>query len=89
MEVITIYSDDHGLIGIAKDYNSAIQFLIEKHWIEDDTELWLNGECMTVTDRLTSLWRNLLPKLSINEFNEIFNSTIILHERMVLEYPKE
>lgn len=88
MMVITIYSNDHGLIGIAKDYNSAIQFLIENHWIEDYTELWL-GEYMTVVDRLTSRWRDLLPKLSIDEFNEIFSSVVVLHKDIVLEYPKE
>ena len=32
--VICIHEDNHGLIGIAKDYKSAIDFLIREEWLD-------------------------------------------------------
>ena len=32
--VICIHEENHGLIGVAKDYKSAIDFLIREEWLD-------------------------------------------------------
>ena len=36
--VICIHEDNHGLIGIAKDYKSAIDFLIREEWLDCNSD---------------------------------------------------
>ena len=38
--IITIQEDNHGLIGIAKNYFSAIDFLIDEDWLDGNFELY-------------------------------------------------
>mgnify|MGYP006334096651 CR=1 FL=1 len=40
--VITIKECYHGLIGIAKDYLSAIDFLVNKNWLDGKFKIWVN-----------------------------------------------
>ena len=37
--VICIHEDNHGLIGVAKDYKSAIDFLIRDEWLDCNLKL--------------------------------------------------
>jgi hypothetical protein len=39
-KVICIFEENHGFIGVAKDYRHAINFLIEKNWINENTRFW-------------------------------------------------
>ena len=36
--VICIHEDNHGLIGVAKDYKSAIDFLIREEWLDCNSD---------------------------------------------------
>lgn len=53
MNVILIDEENHGLIGIAKDYKSALIFLFNNHWIDDNTEI------CTGDDEYSYQWDNV------------------------------
>ena len=40
MKVITINEESHGYIGIAKDYYSAVSFLINNSWLTECVDVW-------------------------------------------------
>ena len=39
MKVYIIHEDNHGVIGVADSYESAVQFLIDKEWITENYEI--------------------------------------------------
>ena len=39
MNIIIIYEDNHGILGVAKDYDSAIDLLLQNQWLTADTEV--------------------------------------------------
>lgn len=82
MTVIHIYEDNHGLIGVAKDYKSAIDFLIEKDWIDEDTEI---EEDWTVEMAFGKDWKNKIKDFSIKKFNLKFQYSFELEEVDVYE----
>lgn len=40
MKVIVISEECHGYIGLATDYKAAIDFLVDKQWMEADIEIY-------------------------------------------------
>ena len=40
MKIVTIKKDNHGQIGIASNYQNAIHFLVNKHWLNELTEIY-------------------------------------------------
>ena len=68
MKVIVINEECHGFIGVAKDMESAFQFLIDDKWITENTELFepTEGEeygWFPVSRAMTDLRRSLLDTL--------------------------
>ena len=61
-KVICIHEDNHGLIGIAKDYKSAIDFLVREEWLTDEIE--------PIDIVIISQWDDI-DKFN-NEFNGIY-----------------
>ena len=39
-KVICIFEENHGFIGVAKDLRHAINFLIEKNWVNENDCFW-------------------------------------------------
>ena len=81
MSVITIFEENHGIIGAAKDYKSAIKFLVKENWLDENTEIWdyihrqskllkdVLGE--NVIDVITEEW-------DIRNFNDFFDGSFLL-----------
>ena len=68
MKVIIIEEENHGGIGVAKDMESAFQYLIDSKWITENTELFepTEGEeygWFPVSRAMTDLRRSLLDTL--------------------------
>lgn len=77
-EIILVFEDSHGTICVAKNYHSAISYLIKAHWLEDTTEIFHNGKEITVA---TVLGENQLDKIfswSVMEFNSFFDGLFTL-----------
>lgn len=39
MTVITMNEENHGFLGVAKDYKAAIKYLYQTNWLNKDTEI--------------------------------------------------
>lgn len=89
MTVIQIHEDNHGLIGIAKDYKYAINFLINEGWLDDYTEVFVgeNEEGMGEYQRLIEVfgegWVDKMLNWDIENFNEYWNGSFRLEETEV------
>ena len=42
--VYLIEEENHGMIGVAKDYSSAIDFLVDSDWLDGKFEVWADNE---------------------------------------------
>ena len=40
MIIYIIHEDNHGVLGVADSYESAVQFLIDNEWLTEDFEIW-------------------------------------------------
>lgn len=92
MKVITINEESHGYIGLAKDYYSAVSFLINEYWLTADDEIWDEDKktCRQVKDVLGEEWIDKILSWDIENFNEFFGiGSIYLAEEEVVEYARE
>ena len=79
--VILISEDNHGLIGVATNYISAINFLIEYDWLNENTEIsYFNGNegPSSVKDTFGENWQQAIKNLSLGEFNDTFDDSFLL-----------
>jgi hypothetical protein len=80
--VITVQEDNHGLIGIAKDYPSAIDFLVNENWLDGKFEVWVDNEIsltQTLEDHLGELWYVAIrDEWNIEQFNNFFEGNFYL-----------
>lgn len=89
MQVITIEEENHGYIGIAKDYPSAIDFLINRNWLDDNYEVWVDNEIsltFTIAEHLGELWQIMIrDEWTLEQFNEFFDGCFYLSVEEVYE----
>ena len=80
MKVYVIHEDNHGVIGVADSYESAIQFLIDDEWLTEDFEIW-NAE-KDYSRPLYTLGIKLeeIKAWSISKFNDFFNGDFYIGE---------
>ena len=77
MNVIVISEDEHGMIGIAKDYESAIDFLIKEDWLNSEFEIVNNDDnCVSLKDLNMSI--DDIKQMGIDEFNKFFEGCFYL-----------
>lgn len=86
--VILIYSETYGAIGIAKDFDSAIDFLYQNGWITPRTELFNpfddTAESYWTPFEEYNLSKEDLKKCGLEVFNDLFDSVFSLEEREVI-----
>ena len=87
MTVILVNEDNHGLLTVAKDYKSAIKFLIDNKWIRESTECWNEDGTYSRLDEL--LGEDVIDKMTeewnIDDFNDFWEGTYLLNEIEVYE----
>ena len=77
MTVIVIYEDNHGMIGIAKDYESAINFLLQNHWLDSEFEIMdENYKWVALKDLNVSIGD--IRQMDIDKFNKFFDGYFYL-----------
>lgn len=79
--VVIIKEDNHGQIGIAKDYPSAINFLIKEGWLDESFEVWVDNEdylTQFIDEKLGENWKEILSTWNIEEFNNFFEGNFYL-----------
>lgn len=88
MTVILVYEDNHGFLTIAKDYKSAIKFLINDGWIKESMEIWdENGISHSRLDELLGedAFDIITEKWDIDSFNTFWDGSFFLDEVTVYE----
>ena len=81
MKVVKIGEDNHGFLGVAKDYKSAIQFLIEEDWITEATEVYVDVEGGWIRlDEYFDDWEYEVKNMSRETFDELFYDNFSLED---------
>ena len=73
-KVIVIYYPEDSIIGIAKDYKSAVKFLIKNYWINGNDEVaGDDGDFGRLDEVLGDAWQDvLINEWDIQNFNDFF-----------------
>ena len=87
MTVILVHEENHDLITVAKDYKSAIKFLINNRWIEESMEVWNEDGTYSRLDELLGedAFDIITEKWDIDSFNTFWNGSFFLNEVNVYE----
>jgi hypothetical protein len=90
MKVISIWEENHGMIGIAKDMPSAFEFLVKEHWVTPNMEFYDSNEgCFTLETVKTQLeldtYEEALAKLYECETEDYFDDYFRFDEEVIYE----
>ena len=78
--VILIEEDNHGVIGVAKDYPSAIDCLVNENWLDENFEFYDGnyGTTKTILEDLGKEWKSIILSWDTEKFNEYFDCLFYL-----------
>jgi hypothetical protein len=76
-KVIIIHEENHGVIGVAVDYKSAIRWLIQTDWINAGTDFRVDKKWQTVEQLFGERWRERL----VEQDEEFFEGSFYFDER--------
>ena len=87
MTVILVNEDNHGLLTVAKDYKSAVKFLIDNRWIEESMEVWNEDGTYRRLDEFfgEDVLDIITEKWDIDSFNTFWDGSFFLNEVEVYE----
>ena len=77
MNIIIIHEDNHGVLGVAKDYDSAINFLVQTQWLTTDVAV-LNSIRELVPIKELGLDIETIKSWDIEAFNDFFDGIFYL-----------
>lgn len=86
MKVIIVEEQNHGIICVAANLKSAIDFLIKNLWIDDETMTYdtTHNEWKTINACYGDDWRNLMTnEWNRHRFNEEFDGWLYLYSEEV------
>ena len=83
--VIVIKEENHGVIGIAKDYKNAIYFLIDNDWLTAESDIFYNDSWCPINLVFGEHWQDKILALDFDEFCELFDGCIYLEEEEIFE----
>lgn len=72
MTIVVINEENHGLLGVARDYISAIDFLVRDDWLDRFTEMWddYKDAWVSLEKSFGSDWLSVISKWDIDTFND-------------------
>ena len=78
MDVIMVHEDNHGILGVAINYTSAIDMLVENKWLDTFlTEMYVGNYEYKTLDKLGITIEDI-KKWGIDKFNEKFDGLFYL-----------
>ena len=77
MNIIIIHEDNHGVLGVAKDYDSAINCLVQNQWLTTDIKV-LNSIEEFVSLKELGLDIEAIRSWDIETFNDFFEGIFYL-----------
>ena len=87
MTVKIIGEENHGIIGVAKNYTCAIQWLIDNDWINENTECYDPDDetsYLTLKERFGNNWQEKLFALDQDQFQDLFEESLIMTDWEVI-----
>jgi hypothetical protein len=85
MKAIVIRIDDEYLPAVAKDYKAAIRFLIDKGWIDEETEIWIDEEDKYITIQEAGIRLEDIKNYNRDTFEKYFGYDYELVDRELVE----
>lgn len=76
MGVIVIYKDINEMLGIAKDYESAINFLLDNHLL--DSEFVMDEKYRGIPLKDLNISIEDIKQMDIDKFNKLFDGLFYL-----------
>ncbi len=79
--VYLIEEENHGMIGVAKNYSSAIDFLVDSDWLDEKFEVWVDNEdylTQSIKDKLGENWKEIISTWDTEQFNNFFEGSFYL-----------
>lgn len=78
MKVVLIHEDNHGFLGVAKDYENAINFLLQNRWLNTDIEIYVDDEYDFKSLKELNVSIEDIKKMDIDKFNDFFEGIFYL-----------
>lgn len=77
MKAIVIYDNSREFIGVAANYPWAIDFLIQKDYLNGNNQVWVNHHGFLLKEVFPN-WREEIKSWDIEKFNKFFNDVFYL-----------
>ena len=83
--VIVVNEENHGFLCVAKDFQSAVDYLIKNYWIGEGTEVYNDAErkWVRLDELLGENWEKEIRNLSRESFEELFEDDFYLEDREI------
>lgn len=84
-KVIRVDEDSHGFLCIAKDFQSAVNFLISDYWITEATEIYDNTSkgWLRLDEAFEGNWEEGIRNLSRKSFEELFTDRFYIFDEEI------
>lgn len=84
-KVIVVNEENHGFLCVAKDFQSAVDYLIKNYWIDEGTEVYndANQKWVRLNEFLGKNWEKEVRNLSRESFEELFEEDFYLKDEEV------
>jgi uncharacterized membrane protein len=83
MEVVTIKEECHGFIGVAKDYESAQNYVIDS-WLDGNVYIYPDDKEQTIKEVFGENWKNALKEMPFIIFEELMNDQFWFYEETLI-----
>ena len=84
--VMLVSEENHGLIGVARNYEDSVIFLIRTGWLANDTEVYVENmdSCKTVYDLLGEDWEEIIINdWTLEKFTEFFDGVFYIEKKKI------
>lgn len=84
-KVILVSEDNHGLLCVVKDFQSAVDYLIKEYWVDEATEVYndAKSEWVRLDELFGENWEEEVRNLSRESFEELFDESIYLEDEEI------
>ena len=80
MIIYIIHEDNHGVLGVADSYESAVQFLIDNEWLTEDFEIWNRKKDYSRPLYALEIKPEEIKTWNIDKFNDFFDGDFYIEE---------
>lgn len=84
-KVIVVSEEKHGVLCVAKDFQSAVDYLIKDCWVTEETQVYneVKYEWMCLDEFYGEDWEEEVRRLTREDFEELFDESFYLEDEEV------